>query len=167
MGALVKVPHKITQCTNLGWVMTDTKKPAYQESKDKVKGLPFSSVKEMKNAENEIALDIWKRLTKFKNFNAQLERDDFKEVKEEFSRGVICAYSTHEDDNDLNGDTGILRVYKAKRGIQVKINEQKATDPDFLSKLASDMTYSFSKLFYQLGGLQESEAPSNQMDPSS
>ena len=93
--------------------MVDVKKPAYQESKDKVKGLPFSSIKEMKNAENEIALDIWKRLTKFKNFSVQLEKDEFKDVKEEFSRGVMCAYSS--DEASLNGDVGILRVYKAKK----------------------------------------------------
>ena len=144
--------------------MSDTKKPAYQESKDKVKGLPFSSVKEMKSAENEIALDNWKRLTRFKNFNAQLEKEEFKEIEEEFSKGVMCAYSSLEDDDSSKGDAGILRVYKAKRGIQVKINEQKVTDPSFLSKLASEMTYSFGKLFYQTSGLQESDNLSTQKD---
>ena len=84
-------------------------KPAYQESKDKVRGLPFSSVKEMKAAENEIALDVWKRLTRFKSFNVQLEKEDFKEIKEEFSRGVTCAYSDPKQDDP--SDTNILRVF--------------------------------------------------------
>ena len=111
----------------------------------------------MKAAENEIALDVWKRLARFKSFNVQLEKEDFKEIKEEFSRGVTCTYSNPKQDDP--SDTNILRVYKSQKGIQVEINEKKATDPNFLSKLASDMTYSFGRLFSQIGGLQEGDPP--------
>ena len=111
----------------------------------------------MKVAESEITLDVWKRLTRFKSFNVQLEREDFKDIKEEFSTGVICTYSNFKE-NDFS-NSNILRVYKDKKGIQVEINEKKATDPNFLSKLASDMTYSFGRLFYQIGGLQEGDSP--------
>ena len=132
-------------------------KKGYQQTKDKLKGLPFDSIKEMNNTEKQISLENWKRLTCYKDFSEQIKKDEFKEVYQEFTTGFLCGHSNGVDDPKVEGDSGLLRVFKIKKGIQIKINEQKANDPKLISGLASGLALAFGKLFYQLGGLNISE----------
>ena len=126
------------------------KKP-YQQSKDKLKGLPFSSIREMNNAEKQIALENWKRLTCYKDFSDQITKDEFEGVYQEFTTGFLCGYSG--DDSEIEGDSSVMRVFKIKRGIQIKINEKRVDDPKLISSLASELAFAFGKLFHQMGGL--------------
>ena len=142
--------------------MSEEKKP-YQQTKDKLKDVPFDSVKEMGLAEKEISMENWKRLTCYKDFSNQIMRDEFQEVYTEFTTGFLCGFSTEENlEKDQLGNNGILRVYKAEKGIQIKINENRSNDPKLVSSLASDLALAFGKLFYQLGGLKPSEEPEAQ-----
>ena len=126
-----------------------------KQTKEKLKGLPFKSAKEMNTAQQEIALDNWKRLTRYTDFNSQINKQEFKEVKEEFETGFMCGYSPNgKVSPDDSGDVQLLRVFKASRGVQIKIKEKKATDPQIVSKLASDMALAFGTLYYEVSGLK-------------
>ena len=133
------------------------KKPPYQQTKDKLKGLPFNSIREMNDAEHQIALENWKRLACYKDFSCQIKKDEFKEVYQEFTTGFLCGHNNGGDNPKVEGDSSLLRVFKAKKGIQIKINKKGPNDPKLISNLASDLALAFGKLFYQLGGLDVSE----------
>lgn len=124
-----------------------------KQTKEKLKGLPFRSAKEMNKLQQEIALENWKRLTRYADFNNQVNKEEFKEVKEEFGTGFICGYS-NQTNSAKSGEAELLRVFKASRGVQIKIDENKASDPQMISKLASDMALAFGTLYYEVSGLK-------------
>ncbi len=128
-----------------------------KQTKDKLKGLPFKSAKEMNQVQKEIALENWRRLTRYADFNSQINKREFQEVKEEFETGFMCGYSTPADNANPNEGTQLLRVYKANKGVQINIDEKKASDPEMVSKLASDMALAFGTLYYEVSGLKTND----------
>lgn len=139
-----------------------TEELAYQQSKKKLKGLPFKSVKEMNQAEKQIGLDNWKRLTCYKDFCYQIKKEGFREVYDEFTTGFLCGKGSGAEIQE--GDASLLRVFKAPKGIQIKINDKKVNDPKLISSLASDLAFAFGRLFYQLGGLNAPEGEGDALE---
>ena len=133
----------------------DRDKTPYQKTREKLSGTPFSTVKELEAAEQEIKLENWKRLATYKDFQGQLENEGNESVKKDFETGILCGYANSEDLKAGNGDASILRVFKASAGIQVKINEKKPADPKLVSSLASNMAHAFGALFYEVAGLKK------------
>ncbi|MCY4644481.1 MAG: hypothetical protein OXB88_07675 [Bacteriovoracales bacterium] len=133
-------------------------KKSYQQTKDKLKGLPFGSVREMNVAEKQIALENWKRLTRYRDFNSQIKKEEFQDVYSEFTTGFLCGHGDENSSAELEGDASLLRVFKAEKGIQIKVNHKASNDPKLISGLASDLALAFGKLFYQIGGLNLSES---------
>lgn len=128
---------------------------AYKKTREKLANTPFATVKELEAAEREIKLENWKRLATYRDFKSQLEGSENNSLKEDFETGILCGYADNNELKTKGGDASILRVYKAKAGIQVKINEKKPADPKLVSSLASNMAHAFGALFYEVSGLKK------------
>ncbi len=139
---------------------TKNKKSPYQKTRDKLSNTPFSTVKELEIAEHEIEVENWKRLATYRNFQKQLLVQENENLRKDFEVGILCGFATSEDIKINGGDAGLLRVYKASAGIQVKINENKPADPELVANLAANMAHSFGSLFYEVTGLKKTTAPS-------
>lgn len=138
--------------------MAEVKKP-YKKTREKLENTPFSTVKDMEMAEQAIRLENWRRLATYRDFKVQLEDESNHELKSDLETGVMCGYKG--GDENVCGDSSMLRVYKATHGIQVVINETKPADPSFLSSLAPGMVHAFGSLFYEMAGLKKVPSPSN------
>jgi len=116
----------------------------------KLSNLPFKSAKSLKDAQDQIRLQVWRRLEEAKIIHELLKLEEYSFWHEEFAKGLICGYSEDQD-------TSLVRVYSDGQGIKISINKSlAATAPlgeTVLNQLIKAMSESFSTTYYRAKGL--------------
>lgn len=114
----------------------------------KLQGLPFKSATELKKAETEIDLKVWKSLTQAKAMREMLEREEFKFLKDEFKSGFTCTVGDNEED--------LLRIYSDGNGIKMNINRETALkfeNQEKLRMLIKTISETFANSYYSAMGI--------------
>jgi len=116
---------------------------------EKLAGLPFKTATDLKKAQEEVQLAIWRRLEEAKAIDTLTKRDEYKFWRDEFEAGLVCGYG--EKDGNL------VRVYSNGPGIKVNINEELAgsipSSETLLGVLVKAMSESFASTYYKAKGI--------------
>jgi hypothetical protein len=112
--------------------------------------VPFKSAKSLKDAQDQIRLQVWRRLEEAKIINEMIKLDNFSFWHEEFSNGLTCNYV---EDNDMS----LVKVYSEGNGIKISINKALAVSAPLgesvLTQLVKAMSESFAMTYYRAKGL--------------
>jgi hypothetical protein len=127
----------------------------------KLSDLPFKSAKALKDAQDQIRLQVWQRLEEARIIHEMLKLDSYKFWHEEFSKGLVCDYV--EDP-----DSSLVKVLSDGQGINIRINKALAgTAPlgeTVLGHLVKAMSESFATTYYRAKGLIPPNDPSKKSD---
>jgi hypothetical protein len=108
-------------------------------TKDKLKGTPFSSGEELKNAQAEILEETWRKLEKARAKRELTEREEYAFFIETFRKGMVCKYG--EKDGNL------VRVSLTDdNSVEISISEDmrsKENSEHLLGVLIESMSSSF------------------------
>lgn len=121
-----------------------------KESRERLKGTPFTKAEELKKASQELRKKTWEQLEKARIFNEIIEKPEYECVKKEFKEGLRCKYS---DDDASN----LIRVYSKGVGVEVDINKNLVKDIPhsgaFVETLIRSLGDTFLKSYYQAKGI--------------
>ena len=125
---------------------------------ERLAGLPFSSAKAWKEAQDGVLLQVWRRMEEAKVINEMLKRPEYEFWTEEFKQGLVCGYGE-------KGDANLVRVYSDGNGVKIAINRSLAdaapSAEAVLGSLVRAMSESFAMTYYKAKGiLPASEAQS-------
>lgn len=116
---------------------------------EKLSDLPFESAKELKEAQHEVQMHIWRRLEEAKTLNQLLKKDEYAFWHDEFKNGLVCGYGEKT--------SNLVRVYSKGEGIQIDINKDLAasvpTSEALLGTLVKSMSESFANTYYSAKGI--------------
>jgi len=116
---------------------------------EKLSELPFKNAKSLKEAQDEIRLQVWKRLEEAKVIDELLKREEYQFWKEEFKEGFACSYGETNEN--------LVRVYSEGRGLKININKALASalpsSEQLLEALVRSMADSFAATFYCAKGI--------------
>ncbi|MDD4975181.1 MAG: hypothetical protein PHY93_12560 [Bacteriovorax sp.] len=116
----------------------------------KLADMPFKTAKALKDAEDQIHLQVWRRLEEAKIINEMLKLDNYKFWHDEFSNGLTCAYVEEPD-------MSLVKVSSEGHGIIIKINKSLAVTAPLgetvLTQLVRAMSESFATTYYKAKGL--------------
>jgi hypothetical protein len=116
----------------------------------KLNDLPFKSAKALKDAQEKIRIQVWRRLEEAKTINEMLKLAEYKFWEEEFVHGLTCSYV---DDNEHK----LVKVYSEGDGIKISINKSLAgTAPlgeTILSQIVRSISESFATTYYKAKGI--------------
>ncbi|RPJ79453.1 MAG: hypothetical protein EHM20_01370 [Alphaproteobacteria bacterium] len=116
----------------------------------KLEDLPFKTAKHLKEAQDQIRMQVWRRLEEAKVINEMLKLDTYSFWHDEFSNGLVCGYA---DEQDMS----LVKVYSEGKGIKININRSlAATAPlgeTVLNQLIKAMSESFATTYYRAKGL--------------
>lgn len=141
-----------------------SKKPKDQSPKnvthEKLAGLPFSSAKAWKEAQDGVRMQVWRRMEEAKVIHEMLARPEYDFWLGEFKEGLVCGYGE-------KGDTNLVRVYSDGNGVKIAINRSLAdaapSAEAVLGELVRAMSESFANTYYKAKGiLSASEAQSEE-----
>jgi len=123
------------------------------KSREKLRETPFSKGEEMKKASNEIRRRVWERLETARIFESLTQKEEYKQVREEFNEGLKCKYGSSEDH--------LVHVYSKGKGIEIDINpeiaQEAAQTGSFAESLIRATGETFSKAYYQSKGILPTE----------
>ena len=115
----------------------------------KMAGLPFKTAKELKEAQEEVRLSVWRRLEEAKVINEMIQREEFGFWTDEFREGLVCCYGEKNDN--------LVRVYSEGKGIKININKGLAdaapSSEALLGVLVRSMSESFANTYYKAKGI--------------
>lgn len=137
-----------------------TKADSKNVTYEKLSGLPFSSAKAWKEAQDAVQMQVWRRMEEAKVINDMLQRPEYKFWSEEFKEGLVCGYGE-------KGDANLVRVYSDGNGVKIAINRSLAdaapSAEAVLGSLVKAMSESFATTYYKAKGiLPASEAQSEE-----
>jgi len=124
---------------------------------ERLSGLPFSSAKALKEAQDAVRMQVWRRMEEAKIIHEMIQRPEYKFWMEEFQEGLVCGYGE-------KGDANLVRVHSdGKKGITIAINRSLAdaapSAEAVLGSLVKAMSESFATTYYKAKGiLSASEA---------
>lgn len=125
----------------------------------KLSSLPFKSAKSLKDAQDQLRLQVWKRLEEAKIIHELLQLEEYKFWHEEFAKGLVCGYA---DDFEMS----LVRVYSEGQGIRIDINKSLAAitplGETVLNQLIKAMSESFATTYYRAKGLISNIEPIRQ-----
>ena len=78
----------------------------------KLANLPFRSAKAYKEAQDQIRLQVWKRLEEAKILHEMLNLDEYKFWHEEFANGLNCEFME-------TNDSSLVKVHSKNKGINI------------------------------------------------
>jgi hypothetical protein len=136
---------------------TKKDKPASKNvTHEKLAGLPFSSAKAWKEAQDAVLMQVWRRMEEAKVIHEMLQRPEYKFWVEEFKEGLVCGYGE-------KGDANLVRVFSDGNGVKIAINRSLAdaapSAEAVLGSLVKAMSESFATTYYKAKGiLSASEA---------
>ena len=127
---------------------------------EKLAGLPFSSARAWKEAQDAVQMQVWRRMEEARVINEMLKRPEYKFWTEEFKEGLVCGYGE-------KGDANLVRVYSDGHGVKIAINRTMAdaapSAEAVLGSLVKAMSESFATTYYKAKGiLSASEALSEE-----
>jgi hypothetical protein len=116
----------------------------------KLAGLPFSSAKAWKDAQDSVHMQVWRRMEEAKVIHEMLKREEYRFWVNEFKDGLVCAYGE-------KGDTNLVRVFSEGSGIRIAINQSLADAAPsveaVLGALVRAMSESFAMTYYKAKGI--------------
>lgn len=116
---------------------------------EKLAGLPFKTASDLKKAQEEVQLVIWRRLEEAKAIDSLTQREEYKFWRDEFEAGLVCGYG-EKDEN-------LVRVFSDGPGIRVNINKELAdtipSSKDLLGVLVKSMSEAFANTYYKAKGI--------------
>lgn len=116
----------------------------------KLLDVPFKSAKALKDAQDQIRLQVWRRLEEAKILNEMLQQDNYKFWHDEFSHGLVCGYVEEHD-------MSLVKVFSDGDGIKININKALAVTAPLgetvLTQLVRAMSESFATTYYKAKGL--------------
>lgn len=117
---------------------------------EKLAYLPFKSAKSLKEAQEQLRLQIWRRLEEAKILNEMLALNEYRFWHDEFAHGLVCEFAE-------SSDSSLVKVASLGVGIKITINKGLAvTTPltdTVLGNLIKAMSESFAKTYYSAKGL--------------
>lgn len=127
-----------------------TTTPSKNVTNEKLSGLPFSSAKAWKEAQDAVQMQVWRRMEEAKVINDMLKRPEYKFWTEEFREGLVCGYGE-------KGDANLVRVYSDGNGVKIAINRTIAdaapSAEAVLGSLVKAMSESFATTYYKAKGI--------------
>jgi hypothetical protein len=126
---------------------------------EKLAGLPFTTAKAWKEAQDVVQMQVWRRMEEAKFINDMLKRPEYQFWTDEFKHGLVCGYGE-------NGHENLVRVYSEGFGVKIAINRSTAdgtgSAESILGALVKAMSESFAATYYNAKGiLSASEAMSD------
>ncbi len=119
-------------------------------TQEKLVDLPFSSAKLLKEAQDEVRLQVWRRLEEAKVIHQMLKKENYKFWTEEFTKGLTCSYEAASSNR-------LVRVFSNEEGIHICINRGIADNAPaseaILKTLVKAMSESFSATYYRAKGI--------------
>ena len=116
----------------------------------KLSDVPFKTAKSLKDAQDQIRLQVWRRLEEAKVINEMLNLETYKFWHDEFSNGLLCSYVEEHD-------SSLVKVYSEGHGIKISINKSLAVTAPLgetvLSQLVKAMSESFATTYYRAKGI--------------
>lgn len=116
----------------------------------KLSDVPFKSAKALKDAQDQIRLQVWRRLEEAKILNEMLQQDNYKFWHDEFFHGLVCGYVEEHD-------MSLVKVFSDGDGIKININKALAVTAPLgetvLTQLVRAMSESFATTYYKAKGL--------------
>lgn len=141
---------------------TKTKKTSSESrnvTHEKLAGLPFSSAKAWKEAQDAVQMQVWRRMEEAKIINEMVKRPEYAFWKEEFKEGLVCGYGE-------KGDANLVRVYSEGNGVKVAINRALAdaapSSEAVLGALVRAMSESFATTYYKAKGILSASEAQNE-----
>lgn len=127
--------------------------PSYEQTRQKLEGLPFDKAADHKKASEEIRRRMWERLETARLFREMASRDEFSFVQEELREGLTCKYGSQKD--------ALVRVYSEDIGVKIDVNEDlfknMSGSKEIVEALIRSTAETFSKSYYQIKGLMSSD----------
>lgn len=119
----------------------------------RLSGLPFKSAAELKQAQEEIRLQTWKRLEQAKAIDELTQREEFGFFMQEFKQGLSCNFENDEE--------SLFRVFSPGKGIRINVNKELASaDPaneTLIGVLVKSVSESFAVTYYRAKGILPTE----------
>lgn len=129
--------------------MTKEKEVSGNPTHEKLAGVPFKSASEMKKVQNEIQMNIWKRLEEARVINELSKRPEYKFWEEQFKMGLTCSYGRDKEE--------LVKIYANDNGgLQINIHERNGRDVStecLLEVLVKAMSESFGSLYFRAKGM--------------
>lgn len=114
----------------------------------RLSNLPFKSASELKKAQEEIKLQIWKQLEQAKALDDLIKREEYGFFSEEFIEGLSCSFE--------NEETNLFRVFSPGKGIKINVNKTIAsedpTNESLIGVLVKSVSESFATTYYKAKG---------------
>lgn len=130
--------------------MAKSTKKSSNVTVEKLADLPFKSAKAMKDAQDQIKLQIWHQLEEARVIHDMLQKDDYRFWHNEFGQGLTCNY-VEENDSSL------VKVYSHGQGIKISINKVLAGSAPLgeviLTHMVKTMSETFANTYYRAKGL--------------
>ncbi|MDO9181213.1 MAG: hypothetical protein Q7U04_02335 [Bacteriovorax sp.] len=128
----------------------NTRAPKQNVTTQRLVDVPFKSAKSLKDAQDQIRLQVWRRLEEAKVINEMLKLDNYKFWHDEFSHGLVCSYVEESD-------MSLVRVSSEGNGIKISINKALAVSAPLgetvLTQLVRAMSESFAQTYYKAKGM--------------
>ncbi|MGZ3695856.1 MAG: hypothetical protein ACXWQO_17325 [Bdellovibrionota bacterium] len=122
----------------------------------KLANLPFKTAKAHKEAQDQLRLQVWRRLEEAKILHEMLELDEYKFWHEEFEHGLNCEFME-------SNDSSLVKVHSRDKGINITINKGLAVSTPLseavLGNLIKAMSESFARTYYTAKGLMVNAEP--------
>jgi hypothetical protein len=123
------------------------------DTRERLKGTPFSKAEDLKKASQEIRRKTWEQLEKARIFNELAQKEEYDFIKDEFKEGLRCKYGSSKEH--------LVRVFSEGVGVQIDINKDLVKDVphsgEFVETLIRSLGDTFSKSYYQAKGIIPTE----------
>ena len=117
---------------------------------EKLSYLPFKTAKALKESQDQLRLQVWRKLEEAKILHEMLSLEEYQFWHKEFSQGLVCEFAE-------SNDSSLVKVFSRGEGITITINKGLAvTTPltdTVLGNLIKAMSESFAKTYYTAKGL--------------
>lgn len=121
-----------------------------KKTREKIKGTPFKSARDMENRSKEIQHELWEQLTRAKHLHELFDRPEFDFVKSQLAAGLEYKF---ESDSEF-----FVKAWSEGKGVKVSINDSIAkkleNNPNTIEAIIRACSNSFSETLFGVLGLK-------------
>ncbi len=126
------------------------KKKSKNTTHERLSNIPFNTAKDLKEAQEAIKLQVWRRMEEARIINLMISKEEYKFWLEEFRKGLSCTYEEIDSPR-------LVRVYSDDEGIHIAINKGIAgkapASETVLGVLIKSVSESFANTYYTAKGI--------------